>query len=269
VYRDWRVLTARPSLEDEARAAHHLYGYVDAGERYSVGLWLGEAVRVVADIRARGRVPILVGGTGLYFKALTQGLAEAPAADKETRARLKAELERDGPGALHARLELRDSEAAARIEPADSARLLRALEVAESGVKLSELQKLAKPALQDWAGLAIWPGREALYRAIDARFEAMMAAGALDEARLVAARGLDAGLPAMKAHGAPWLMAHLNSEMGLDRAARLAQRDTRHYCKRQFTWIAHQMADWPRCVETGLEARAAFASQVLRDGAMG
>jgi tRNA dimethylallyltransferase len=269
VYRDLRIITARPTPEEEARAPHRLYGHVDAAENYSVGRWCVDAAAALAEAEGRGRLPILVGGTGLYFKALTQGLAEAPAADKETRARLKTELERDGAGALHARLELRDSEAAARIEPADSARLLRALEVAESGVKLSELQKLAKPALKDWAGLALWPGREALYRATDARFEAMMAAGALDEARLVAARGLDAGLPAMKAHGAPWLMAHLNSEMGLDRAARLAQRDTRHYCKRQFTWIAHQMADWPRCVETGLEARAAFASQVLRDGAMG
>jgi tRNA dimethylallyltransferase len=222
-------------------------------------LWLGEAVRVIGEIRARGRVPILAGGTGLYFKALTEGLAEAPAADKETRARLSAELDRDGPGALHARLELRDPEAAARIEPKDSARLLRALEVAESGLKLSELQKLAKPALKDWAGLALWPGREALYRAIDARFEAMMAAGALDEARLVAARGLDPSLPAMKAHGAPWLMAHLANEIGLDRAARLAQRDTRHYCKRQFTWIAHQMGGWPRIVETETGARAEAA----------
>lgn len=255
VYRDLRVLTARPTPEEEAQAPHHLYGHVDAAERYSTGRWLTDALAAIAAIQARGRTPILVGGTGLYFKALTEGLAPAPPGSAETRTRLMAELAEEGAPALHARLAGLDAAAAARIKPADAPRILRALEVAESGQTLSELHRETKPALTDWAGVVLTPERAALYGAIEARFDGMLAAGALEEVRALAARGLDPLLPAMKAHGAPALMAHLRGEMSLEAAAEIGKRDTRRYAKRQFTWIAHQTPTWPRIADAGLAPR--------------
>ncbi len=260
VYRDFRVLTARPSLEEEARAAHHLYGHVDAGELYSAGRWLSDALAAIAAIQARGRTPIVVGGTGLYFKALTQGLADIPAADPEAREALRARAAREGAPALHAELARRDPITAARLAPNDAPRILRALEVLETtGESISALQADTQPPLtrDQWTGVALTPDREALYAAIDARFEAMLAAGALEEARAFAARNLDPALPAMKAHGAPALMAHLRGEIALAEAAEIGKRDTRRYAKRQFTWIAGQMPDWPRLAAPDLESRLA------------
>jgi tRNA dimethylallyltransferase len=264
VYADLRVLTARPTAEEEARVAHHLYGHVDAAERFSVGRWLKQALAAIADISARGRVPILVGGTGLYFKALTEGLADAPEIDPRLRARLAAELREHGAEALHQRLMGRDPTSAARLQPGDSVRVLRALEVAESGMLLSDLQRATRPGLRDWAGLALIPPRSPLYKTIDARFEAMLSAGALAEARALAARGLDPLLPAMKAHGMPALAAHLRGEIGLEAAADLGKRDTRRYAKRQFTWMAGQMPAWARCAETDPETRLAAALALLK-----
>lgn len=263
VYRDLRVLTARPDAEEEARVPHHLFGFVDAAERYSTGRWLEAAHAVIANIRTRGKTPILVGGTGLYFKALTEGLAPAPAGDAETRARLAEDFNTLGGEVLLARLKTLDPEAAARIRPNDAVRLLRALEVAESGVRLSDLQKQNSAPLEDWRGLALAPEREGLYAAINARFGMMLARGALDEARALAARGLDPMLPAMKAHGVPWLAAHFRSEISLDRAADLGRRDTRRYAKRQFTWLAHQIPAWPKIAEPGLNERVLAATSVM------
>lgn len=266
VYRDLRVLTARPAPEEEAQAPHHLYGHVDAAESYSTGRWLTDALAAIAEIRARNKMPILVGGTGLYFKALTEGLADIPAADQELRAELRQRAGKEGAPALHAELAQRDPQAAARIEPNDAARILRALEVLETtGESISTLQANTKPALarDEWAGLALTPDREALYAAINARFDAMLAHGALNEVRAFAARQLDPTLPAMKAHGAPALMAHLHGEISLAAAAEIGQRDTRRYAKRQFTWIANQMPDWPRIAATGLSEREALALDAL------
>lgn len=258
VYRDFRILSARPSPEEEARAPHHLYGHVDAAEPYSTGRWLADALAAIAAIRARGATPILVGGTGLYFKALTQGLADMPGADPETRALLRERAEKEGAPALHAELALRDPVTAARLEPNDAPRILRALEVLETaGESISALQANTKPALRadEWRSLALTPDRDQLYAAINARFDVMLASGALDEVRAFAARNLDPALPAMKAHGAPALSAHLRGELSLADAADTAKRDTRRYAKRQFTWIAGQMPDWPRIAKTALEAR--------------
>lgn len=266
VYRDFRVLTARPTAEEEARAPHHLYGHIDAAELYSVGRWLDEALAAIAAIAARGRTPIVVGGTGLYFKALTQGLADIPAADAETRARLRARAAEAGAPALHGELSRVDPETAARLSPNDAPRILRALEVWETaGVSISALQANTQPPLApaQWAGLALTPERAALYAAIDARFEAMLASGALEEVRAFAARGLDPALPAMKAHGAPALMAHLRGALTLSEAAEIGKRDTRHYAKRQFTWIAGQMPGWPRVSEASLDARIEAALSLL------
>lgn len=258
VYRDFRILTARPSPEEEAQAPHHLYGHIDAVELYSVGRWLTDALATIEAIQRRGATPIIVGGTGLYFKALTQGLAEIPAADPETRAALRGRAEREGAPALHADLAARDPVTAARLEPNDAPRILRALEVLETtGESISALQANTQPPLprDAWIGAALTPDRDALYAAINARFTSMLAHGALDEVRAFAARNLDPALPAMKAHGAPALMAHLRGEMGLLEATEIGQRDTRRYAKRQFTWIAGQMPDWPRVAEEGVETR--------------
>jgi tRNA dimethylallyltransferase len=262
IYRDFRILTARPSPGEEARAPHHLYGHVDAAELYSTGRWLTDALAAIAQIRARNKTPILVGGTGLYYKALTEGLADIPAADPELRAALRDRAEREGAPALHAELAARDPQTAARLEPNDAPRILRALEVLETtGESIAAFQANTKPALaaDEWRGLALTPDREALYATINTRFDVMLEQGALDEGRAFAARGLDPALPAMKAHGNPALAAHLRGEMSLADAAEIGKRDTRRYAKRQFTWIANQMPNWPRVAAAELETRVAAA----------
>jgi len=255
VYRDLRVLTARPTPEEEAQAPHHLYGHVDASERYSVGRWLKDARAAIAGIEARGRTAIVVGGTGLYFMALTEGLAAAPPTSEAARARLIARLEVEGALALHAALAARDPEAASRIGVNDAPRIIRALSVVEeTGRTLGSF--LTPPPAAAWAGAALTPERAQLYARIDARFEAMAAGGAVEEARALAERGLDVMLPAMKAHGMPWLAAHLRGEMRLAEAIALAQRDTRRYAKRQFTWIANQLGTgWHRLAAETPRAR--------------
>ncbi len=266
VYRDFRVLTARPSPEEEAQAPHHLYGHIDAAELYSTGRWLTDALAAIADIQSRGKTPIIVGGTGLYFKALTQGLADIPAADPETRAALRARAESEGAPALHAELAARDPITASRLEPNDTPRILRALEVLETtGESITSLQAATAPPLprEAWAGIALTPDREALYAVINRRFETMLEHGALDEVRAFAARNLDPALPATKAHGAPALTTYLHGEISLEAAAEIGQRDTRRYAKRQFTWIGGQMPDWPRVPETDLAARIAAAEAEL------
>lgn len=267
VYGDLHVLTARPSAAEAARVPHHLYGHVDAGAPYSVGCWLGQALAAIAAVRARGGLPILAGGTGLYFSALTKGLAGAPAIDPGLRAHLRARLAAEGAPALHAQLSRADVDSAARLSRNDGVRIVRALEVLETtGRPIGALHVGTKPALarEDWAGIVLTPERKALYTAIDARFEAMLKAGALEEARALAARKLDPLAPAMKAHGAPALMAHLRGEVSLEAAVAIAQRDTRRYAKRQFTWIGRQMGDWTPAPAAALDARMERALSLLK-----
>jgi tRNA dimethylallyltransferase len=253
VYRDLRILSARPSPEDEARVPHALFGFVDAAERYSAGRWLTDALGAIAAARARGRTPIVVGGTGLYFKALTEGLADIAPASAELRLRLARELAAHGAPALHARLAPED---AARIEPTDPARILRALEVLEStGAPIAALRRATTPALTDWIGVALTPERGGLYERIERRLDDMLAAGALEEAGALAARHLADDLPAMKAMGAAHFIAHLRGELPLARALGLAKRDTRRYAKRQFTWIAGQLESWSKIKPEAPEVR--------------
>lgn len=258
VYRDFRILTARPSEAEEVLAPHHLYGQVDAADLYSTGRWLSDALAAIAAIEARGRTPILVGGTGLYFMALTVGLADIPAADPELRAALRERLVQRGAPALHEELASVDAVTAARLEPNDAPRILRALEVFETtGESITALHAKTKPALarDQWRGVALTPDRAHLYAAINARFENMLQSGALDEVRVFAARELSPALPAMKAHGAPALMAHLRGEISRAEAAEIGKRDTRRYAKRQFTWIANQMPNWTKISAPDLETR--------------
>ncbi len=248
VYRDLRVITARPTAEEEAKAPHRLYGHVDAAENYSVGRWCVDARGVLAEAQQAGQVPILAGGTGLYFKALTQGLAAIPPIPTDIRAAVRARLASEGIETLYAELAQRDPAGAARLEPGDRARIPRALEVIETtGRSLTDWHRDGMQPLLDPAHAAkvfLVPEREELFRRIDARFEAMLAGGALDEVAALDARGLDPMLPAMKAHGVPWLRRHLRGEMPLAEAAEAAKRDTKRYTKRQITWFRHQMPGW-------------------------
>jgi len=252
VYRDLSVITARPNGAEMARVPHLLYGHVDAAEDYSAGRFLRDAAAAVEATRAQGRIPIFTGGSGVYFKALTAGLAAIPPIPPEIRAAVRARLQACGPAALHAELSRRDPVAAAGLRPADRTRIARALEVVEAtGRSITDWRHTGMPPLLDagrTAKIFLAPDRAVLYRRIDARFDAMLSAGALDEVRALAARRLDPLLPAVKAHGVPWLMRHLAGEISLAAAAAEAKKDTRHYAKRQFTWFRHQLADWP-CVD--------------------
>jgi len=250
VYRDLAIITARPSSAEMARVPHLLYGHVDAAENYSVGSYLRDAAGALESARVQGRIPIFAGGSGLYFKALTTGLAAIPPIPPEIRAVVRLRLETSGPAALHAELSRRDPVAAAHLRPNDRTRIARALEVVEAtGRSITDWQRVGMPPLLDAAHTAklfLAPDRAVLYRRIDARFDTMLSAGALDEVRALAARHLDPLLPAMKAHGVPWLIRHLAGEISLAAAVAEAKKDTRHYAKRQFTWFRHQLADWPR-----------------------
>jgi tRNA dimethylallyltransferase len=259
VYAGLRVITARPSLEEEARAPHRLYGHVDAGDIYSTGRWLADVAEALAAIAAEGRVPIIVGGTGLYFKALTQGLAAVPSIPPEIRADVRDRLESEGVGALYADLIKHDPVTAARLMPLDRTRIARALEVVlATGRSLSDWHGEALPSVLDpdrTAKIFIESERKELVARIEQRFAFMLEAGALDEVRALAARSLNPLLPAMKAHGVPWLIRHLNGELSLDEAADGSIMDTRRYAKRQLTWYRGQMKDWtPASSDTAFDA---------------
>jgi len=258
VYRDLRIITARPTPEDEARVPHRLYGQVDAAENYSVGRWCQDARAALDEATQAGRVPILVGGTGLYFKALTQGLAAVPPTPPDVRAAVRARFDAEGSAALHAELSRRDPAMAARLKPGDRMRIARALEVLQAtGRSLADWHRDGMPAILDperALKFFLVPDRAELYRRIDARFDAMLAAGALEEVSALVARGLDPMLPAMKAHGVPWLRRHLAGEITLAAAAEGAKFDTRRYTKRQLTWFRHQMPGWTWVAPEAAEA---------------
>lgn len=249
LYAGLRVLTAGPRLEEAARAPHHLFGTVDPADGWSVGRWLRAATQVLDGITGRGRDAIVVGGTGLYFRALTRGLADAPEVPAETRRTAEAEYDNMGEPAFRARLAVPDPAGAIRIAPNDRQRLVRAWEVyAATGTPLTDWQATGKPALApgSWRAVALEPPRAELYARCDARLHGMIAAGALDEVRALMARGLDPALPAMKAVGVRELAAHLAGETSLHTAVAAAQQETRRYAKRQMTWMRGQMGDWRR-----------------------
>jgi tRNA dimethylallyltransferase len=260
VYRDLRIITARPTPAEEQRAPHRLYGYVDAAENYSTGRWCGDAAAAIEAARAAQRSAIVIGGTGLYFNALTRGLAAVPPIPEDIRKDVRARLVSEGAPALHAELAIRDPEGAARLAPGDRSRVARALEVVlATGRSLYDWHGDNKPAIVDLARAAkifLMPEREELLKRIDARFDAMMAAGALDEVRALAARGLDPSLPAMKAHGVPWLIRYLKGEIALDEAVEGGKRDTRQYTKRQATWFRNQLPEFEWVAPQEAEAAA-------------
>lgn len=257
VYRELEVLTARPSAAQAAAVRHRLYGFVPAAESYSVGGWLADVRRELQEAADAARTAIVAGGTGLYFKALLEGLAPVPEIPHEVRAFWRQQAQRQSGPELHRRLAERDPRMAARLEPTDRQRLVRALEVLEAtGRSLADWQvQRDRPPLapRDALELVLAPPRETLYARIDARFDRMLAAGALDEVARLAALGLDPGLPAMRALGVRPLLAHLAGEMSLEQAVARAKTDTRRYAKRQLTWLRSNMIAWKWLSEQDLE----------------
>jgi tRNA dimethylallyltransferase len=241
VYRELRVLTARPSPAEEAAVPHALFGVRPAAEPGSVAWWREVALAEMDEAHSAGRLPILCGGTGLYFLSLTQGIADIPPPGDAAREEARSLLAELGPVMLHARLAGHDPETAARIAPADSQRVARAWEVwVGTGKGLAAWQAQgAPPAPWRFSAVMLDPPRDDLRAAIAVRFAAMLAAGALEEARALLALRLDPALPAMRAHGVPELAAHLRGEISLPEAERRATLVTGQYTKRQATWFRH------------------------------
>jgi tRNA dimethylallyltransferase len=249
VYRELNILSARPSPEEERAIPHRLYGFVPAATAYSVGLWLAEARTAIEECWASGRMPIVTGGTGLYFKALEQGLVQLPPIPAAIRRHWRERLKREGAASLHAELTAADAAEASRLRVSDPQRIVRALEViSATGKSLSAWQQEARgaPFLERSRLLKLYisPPREQLYRQIDERFDRMIAQGAVAEVQSLLAMRLDPSLPAMKAIGIEELGRALLGEIPLEEACRIAKRNTRHYAKRQLTWARSNMIAW-------------------------
>jgi len=265
VYRDLRIVTARPTPEEEGQAPHWLYGQVDGAVNYSVGHYVQDAARALRD--AGSATPIFVGGTGLYFKALMEGLSRIPPVPDAVREAVRRESEGRATPELHALLAERDPAAAARLRPSDRLRVQRALEVfAATGRSLTAFHGEREPGLlagRPVVAMFLAPERDALRRRIDARFEAMVEAGALEEAKALAARRLDPMLPVMRAHGVPGFLAYLRGECALGDAIARGKADTRAYAKRQFTWFRHQLTGFAPVPPEAAEAAALSALNAL------
>lgn len=253
VYDTLHVLTARPDAEDMGGIPHHLYGTVPAATAYSTGEWLRAVAPLLEDLRARGTLPVFVGGTGLYFKALTGGLSEMPEIPAAIRAKWRARLVEDGPWALHAELGARDPDMADQLSPSDGQRIARALEVKEAtGRSISTFQETPGSALVDPAKawkIIVEPERQVLHDRINRRFEVMLDRGAIEEVRALLALDLPRELPVMKAIGVPQIVAMLAGELTRAQVTAQASAATRQYAKRQMTWFRNQMDDsWERTV---------------------
>ncbi|MBP2558681.1 tRNA dimethylallyltransferase [Neorhizobium galegae] len=251
VYDTLRVLTARPAEDEMEGVPHLLYGHVPATRAYSTGEWLRDVTALLPDLKREGRLPVFVGGTGLYFKALTGGLSDMPEISQDIRCEIRLRLKEEGPEALHAELLVRDAPVAASLEPKDGQRIVRALEVlAETGRSIAEFQGRQGPMVIDPSRarkLVVLPDRKILHERIDRRFETMLETGAVDEVRALLALGPSPDLPAMKAIGvvqvAEMLEGRMNREEVIERGSAL----TRQYAKRQMTWFRNQMDEsWER-----------------------
>ena len=251
VYDTLRVLSARPSEEEMAGVPHLLYGHVPAATAYSTGAWLRDVTPILERLRAEGRLPIIIGGTGLYFKALTGGLSEMPVIPQDIRSRLRQRLVEEGPEALHRELSRVDPVTAARLQSSDGQRILRALEIFETtGEPLSRFQAKAGPALIDPGRakkIVVLPDRAVLADRINRRFAGMFEDGAVGEVEALLAQNLSPELPVMRAIGVPEIAAYLSGELSQAEAVARASAATRQYAKRQMTWFRNQMDEnWER-----------------------
>lgn len=249
VYSPLQILSARPSAADMAELPHHLYGHIDGGVRYSVGAWLREVEPLVLNVLARGKVPIITGGTGLYFKALTEGLADIPTISSEVENRVQEVLDKEGAQVLRQKCEAIDPVATARIVGDNPHRLMRVLSVFwQSGRALSDWQNQTRPVVPPryLRCAVLMPERAQLYDRINARYAAMVHNGGLDEARAVMGLGLPPNLPMMKAIGLPPLLEYLRGTRSYEAALEQSQQDTRRFAKRQMTWFRNQTPHWPK-----------------------
>ena len=248
VYAPLRILTARPTQAEETTVPHALFGHVEPSVNYSVAAWLRDAGAELARCRAAGQLPIFVGGTGLYFRALLDGLSDIPAIPSDIRTRVRALAQEIGPQALHQRLAECDPEAALSLRPSDPQRICRALEVFEAtGQSIRAFQGPRQGALlspDQAVSVFLAPDRAVLRARIDARFDAMLAEGALAEVEALQALALDPALPVMRAHGVPGLIAALRGDLSFEEAILKGKADTRHYARRQHTWFRHQLTDF-------------------------
>jgi tRNA dimethylallyltransferase len=248
VYADLRILTARPANDELAQAPHALYGTVPGSEAYSTGRYVRDVIDVLAHAKDRGLRPIIVGGTGLYFKALLEGLSPIPEVPREVRERWREAERREGSLVLHARLAQEDPVMASRLQPGDSQRIVRAFEILDAtGRSLAEWQAVpGTPVLQAECceRVVMSPLRSDVYARADARFESMLDLGALDEVRALLALGYAQDLPIMRAVGVPQLASVLTKDSDLSDALREAKMETRHYIKRQQTWLRRNMNAW-------------------------
>ncbi|MGF1619669.1 MAG: tRNA (adenosine(37)-N6)-dimethylallyltransferase MiaA [Rhodomicrobiaceae bacterium] len=248
VYKDLRLLTARPSEEEEAAVPHRLYGFRAAEAPYSVAAWLADLEPLVAEARAGGPPLVITGGTGLYFKALLEGLSPVPEIPEDIRRFWRAEAVDKGSAALHGVLQARDPAMAERLPPSDPQRIVRALEVLDaSGKSLREWQASAGTPLIDANEadrIHVCPLRETLYARCDARLDRMVENGAVDEVRRLQVRGLDPSLPVMRALGVRSFLAYLDGLFDWEAALVDAKTETRRYAKRQMTWARRNMMSW-------------------------
>ena len=249
LYADLRILSARPSVEDEAQAEHRLYGVADAADAWSVGRWSRAVLPILADLEAQKRPALIVGGTGLYFTALTKGLADIPEVPAAIRDAATALYDAEGEAAFRQHLARLDPASEARIAASDRQRLTRALAVAEAtGKSLSDWKASTTPLLarETYDAIIVEPDRPRLYTNCDARVSAMVEQGALEEVRALNSRNLDPALPAMKAVGLREFGAYQAGEISLNAAVDAARQATRNYAKRQLTWFRNQTPDWSR-----------------------
>ncbi|EJZ18170.1 tRNA delta(2)-isopentenylpyrophosphate transferase [Rhizobium sp. Pop5] len=251
VYDTLRVLTARPSQEEMQDVPHHLYGHVPAGAVYSTGAWLRDVSALLPALKAAGQLPVFVGGTGLYFKALTGGLSDMPDIPEALREGLRARLVAEGPDGLHAELAAADPAMAASLNRQDGQRIVRALEVVKAtGRSIADFQGRSGPVVIDAAKarkIVVLPERAVLHARINGRFEKMLREGAEDEVRVLLALGLPAEAPVMKAIGVSQIAAMLKGEMTRDEVLEKGAAATRQYAKRQMTWFRNQMNEsWER-----------------------
>ncbi|MFL6801661.1 MAG: tRNA (adenosine(37)-N6)-dimethylallyltransferase MiaA, partial [Sphingomicrobium sp.] len=267
VYRDLPVLSAAPTAADRARAEHRLFGFLDGATPFSAADWAERAKAEVADIHAAGRLPILVGGTGLYLRTLLDGIAPVPPIDPA----IRSEVRHNPVEANRARLEELDSEAAQRLNPGDTARIARALEVILStGKPLAEWQGERTGGIGnavDLRPLILLPPRGWLYARCDDRFARMIAQGAVEEVNALLDRRLDPNLPVMRAIGVREIASYVKGQGTLAEAVAAGQQATRQYAKRQYTWFAHQPPpDWPRFTEPLDDDSLGAALHLLRSG---
>ena len=253
VYRGIEMLSAAPDAALRARAPHRLYGILDPAERCSAGDWRARAINEIRIAHSEGALPVVTGGTGMYLRALMTGLARMPPIPDDIRTSIRHRMDIHGSAVLHEELRQYDPDTAEMLAPGDRQRISRGLELLEAtGQGLSAWQKGGENSSEDdirFFSILLLPPREALYRAVEARFDEMVGSGALDEVRQLAARELDPTLPVMKALGVPDLLRHIGGKIDRDAACRAASQATRRYVKRQFTWFTHQfIADM--CIET-------------------